>query len=226
MVAFRLLLGLIVLMVGNFSRAEIMEDFDSLGGNKVLLEKAKALNPEVDVEIVQNRIVDRHQRNEFYPEYGNIIGGDIYMNTQFLGMNYQHHFNPRWSIGAKYSYYLNELRSEGQHLIDQFGFIPELDWPKQSYLGLLNYYPLYGKFSWLGKGVAHFDVYFLLGYGNLELKSGPTEALTAGMGVGIWISRHLTSRLEMRVLDFESERFAGAKKMNLTVLNFGFGYLL
>ncbi|MCB0385405.1 MAG: outer membrane beta-barrel domain-containing protein [Bdellovibrionales bacterium] len=226
MKAFKIVLTLAVLAGMGTSRADIMEDFDSLGGNDVLLEKAQALNPETKIEIVQGRIVDRRSRHEFYPEYGNILGGDSYLNTQYLGANYQYHFNPRWSVGLKYSNYLNELGSEGKNIINQFGFIPELDWPKQSYMGVINYYPMYGKFSFFGKGIVHFDFYMLAGYGNIELKNGETGALTGGAGIGFWFSQHLTSRIEIRMLNYTSQRLAGAADMKLTVANFSLGYLL
>ncbi|MCC7403269.1 MAG: outer membrane beta-barrel domain-containing protein [Bdellovibrionales bacterium] len=220
---------LVVAMVAGLAglaQAGIMDDFDSLGGNDALLEKAQALNPETKIEIVQSRIVKRHSRHEFYPEYGNILGGDTYLNTQYLAGNYQYHINPRWSVGLKYSHYLNELGSEGRNIISQFGYIPELDWPKQSYLGLINYYPMYGKFNFFGKSIIHFDFYFLAGYGNIELKNGETSALTGGAGVGFWLSQHLTSRFEIRVLNYTSERMAGAADMKLTVANLSLGYML
>ncbi|MCB0362261.1 MAG: outer membrane beta-barrel domain-containing protein [Bdellovibrionales bacterium] len=211
---------------GGQSYADLMEDFDSLGGNDVLLERARALQPDAQIEIVQDRVVNRHSRSEFLPEYGNVIGGDVYMNTQYVGLNYDYHINPHWSVGVKYSYFLNELGSEGHHLIERIGFIPELDWPKQSYMGLVNYYPIYGKFSFGGYGIVHFDFYVLAGYGSVDLKSGPTEAFSLGGGVGFWLSQHLSSRLELRYLNYDSERFSGASNMKLSVLNFGIGYLL
>jgi hypothetical protein len=51
-------------------------------------------------------------------------------------------------------------------------------------------------------------------------------AATAGGGFGFWFSQHLTSRLELRYLNYESERLAGAANMKLMVANFGLGYLL
>lgn len=222
----QIILGLTSFAIMNTSVADLMEDFNSLGGNKVLLEQAQALNPDTKIEIVQNRIVNRHLRNEFQFGYGNVVGGDAYLNSQYAGLDYSFHFNPRWSLGFKYSYYLNELASEGKHLISQFGYIPELDWPKQSYQGVINYYPIYGKFNFFGIGIVHFDFYVLAGYGEIELKSSNTAAVTVGGGFGFWFSQHLTSRLELRYLNYESERLAGAANMKLMVANFGLGYLL
>lgn len=226
MKALKLALVLSFVAAGLAAKADIMEDFDSLGGNDVLLEKAQALNPETKIEIVQGRIVDRNFRHELFPEYGNVLGGDAYLNSQYLGVNYNFHINPRWSVGLKFNNYMNELGSEGKNLIKQFGYIPEMDWPKQSYMGVFNYYPMYGKFSFFGKGIVHFDFYLLAGYGNIELKSGGSPALTAGGGIGFWFSQHLTSRLEVRYLNYTSQRFTGSADMKLTVANFSVGYLL
>jgi len=222
----KLVLVLVFVAVGLSVQADIMEDFDSLGGNDVLLEKAQALNPETKIKIVQGRVVNRHSRHEFFPEYGHVIGGEAYLNTQYLGVNYNYHFNPHWSVGLKYANYMNELGSEGKNLIKKFGYIPEMDWPKQSYMGVVNYYPLYGKFSFFEQGIVHFDFYMLAGYGNIDLKSGGTDALTAGAGIGFWFSQHLTSRMEVRYMSYASQRFTGGTHMELTVASFSMGYLL
>ena len=224
--AIKRALVLIYAVVGLSAGADLMEDFDSLGGNNILLEKAQALNPETQIEVVQERIVSRHSRHELFPELGYVLGGDAYLSTQYLGVNYNYHFNPRWSAGFRYGNYMNELSSEGEKLIEQFSYIPEMDWPRQSYMAVVNYYPMYGKFSVFGKGIVHFDFYLLAGYGHIELKSGGTGALTAGAGVGFWLSQHLTSRIEARYMSYTSQRFTGSADMELTVANFSVGYLL
>ncbi|MEM7646476.1 MAG: hypothetical protein AAF203_06180 [Pseudomonadota bacterium] len=56
--------------------ADIMKDFDSLGGNDVLINRAKVLQPDKNVKVVQNRTVDRRWRNEFSAGYSNVMGGE------------------------------------------------------------------------------------------------------------------------------------------------------
>jgi outer membrane immunogenic protein len=211
--------------------AGLMEDFDSLGGNDVLLEKAQALNPESRVRIVQDRIVDRRNRVEIAPEYSNILGGDAYNKTQMIGLNAYYHFTPRFSIGASYGFAFNELRPEGDFLlqdksISDRGIVPEIDYPKSQYMGLVTWYPIYGKMNLYDLGVAHFDIYALAGAGQVQLKSGDHPTYTAGGGVGFWVSQHLSTRFEMRYQTYKAQRFNGEATMNLTVASVQVGYLL
>src|SRR5437868_11086225 len=94
-------------------------EFDSLGGNKIFLEKAKALQPEQNVSIVQNRAVSLENRVEFAPEFSGTFGGDTYTRTKSLGLNAFFHFNPRWAIGAKYNTSFNTMTPEGEALVNQ-----------------------------------------------------------------------------------------------------------
>ncbi|MEI7973586.1 MAG: hypothetical protein WCH11_04380, partial [Bdellovibrio sp.] len=71
---FRNALSAGFLFASLFSQADLLQDFDSLGGNKVLLEKAQALNPEQNVYVVQDRIVSRKNRFEIAPEFHSVLG--------------------------------------------------------------------------------------------------------------------------------------------------------
>lgn len=224
--------------------ADVLKDFDSLGGNDVLLERAQRLSPDQNIKVVQERTVDRRWRSELQMDLSAHVGGDAYVATQGVGLGYNLHITPRWSIGARGAYYFNRLRDEGRYLIDRaldaeanaseatkeelksLGLIPDIDWPLYSYYGVLNFYPIYGKMNILDLGVAQYDVYILGGAGQVELRRGPSPAFTAGGGVGIWISQYLSSRFEVRWETWEAQRYNGKERMNMTALGLSMGYLL
>ncbi|MBC7753473.1 MAG: outer membrane beta-barrel domain-containing protein [Moraxellaceae bacterium] len=216
----------------------IEKEFDALGGNGVLLEKAQALNPEVRTTVVQNRIVDRTNRFELSGEYANSFGGDTYVRSGILGLSAQYHLSNHWSLGAKSGMAFNKLTAEGESLVkaaeadaaanplSPTADVPAIDYPKQLTMGFVNFYPLYGKISWLGKGISHFDVYGQLGYGNISLKSGGSTAMSAGAGVGVWGNEHLTTRLEMTYLDYTAKYINGNDiKMGVTSASVQVGWL-
>jgi outer membrane immunogenic protein len=213
-------------------------EFDSLGGNKIFLEKAKALQPEQNVSIVQNRTVDLNHRVELAPEFSGTFGGDTYSRTKSLGINAMFHFNPRWAVGAKYNYSFNNLTPEGEALVDKayaeykknptnptLGF-PQLDYQKAEMMALVNYSPIYGKLNLFDKGVAHFDFYLVGGYGQVQLYSGSAPTYTAGGGLGFWISQHFSTRAEMRYQNYTAKYFDTQKKMDLAVASVQMGWLL
>lgn len=228
-IALKLIVSSLVLV--SAAQADIMEDFDSLGGNNVLLEKVRDLNPETQVSIVQDRTVSRRNRFEISPEFSSVVGGDAYNVTRNLGVNLNYHITPKWSVGVKYEKSSNKLTQEGEYMVsqairDQSALVPDIDYQKQSTMAMLNFYPIYGKMNLYDLGIVHFDVYGLAGYGNVNLRSGTKPSYTAGGGVGLWFSQHLTSRLEARYQTYQAERLSGTQKMDLTVLSLQIGYLL
>ncbi|MBX3022900.1 MAG: outer membrane beta-barrel domain-containing protein [Bdellovibrionales bacterium] len=213
-------------------------EFDSLGGNRVLLERAKAMNPDQTVSVVQNRTVDRRNRVEFAPEISGVMGGDTYSRARSVGLNAYYHFNPRFAVGAKFGYSFNTLTPEGQALLDQanhdfqadpetpsIGY-PDVDYQKTEWMGLLNWYPLYGKFSVLDRRVIHFDFYVVGGAGQTTLRSGPASTYTGGIGMGLWLTQHFTTRMEARYQTYEAKYFTGARRLDLTVASLQMGWLL
>ncbi len=220
------LLILVLMWLGRTAHADILQDFDSLGGNDVLINRAKVLRPDKDIKIVQNRVVDRRWRSEFSAGYSNVIGGDSFLQSQMLNLDYHLHINPYWQVGVSYFSAYNKLSSEGKYLIDQNGLVPDVDQPDSGYEVIGNFAPFYGKVNMFGLGVAQFDVYAILSYGNIKLNSGDTPTYTWGGGLGLWMSQHLSARLEIRQRFYEAQRFGGSSEINTTNAGLSFGYLL
>lgn len=205
---------------------EILKDFDSLGGNDVLMNRAQLLQPEKDVRVVQDRIVKRRWRHELSPTYANFVGGDAYLESQSLGLDYHLHINHQWSVGLSYFSVFNQLSKEGRYLIDADELIPDVDQPESGYELIGNFSPIYGKINFLDMGVLQFDVYAIATVGNMTLKSGQKSTYSAGAGFGLWISQHLTSRFEIRQRYYEAQRISGATDISSTLVSLSFGYML
>lgn len=216
-------------------------EFDSLGGNRILLERAKAMDPDKTVSVVQNRMVDRRHRLEFAPEVSGVLGGEAHTRARSVGMNAYYHFTPRIAIGAKFNYSFNKLTPEGQDRLDRANAdfnadpetptvdYPESDFQKTEWMGLVNWYPLYGKFSVLDRRIVHFDFYVLGGAGQTTLRSGPSTTYTAGGGMGLWLTQHFTTRFEMRYQTYTAKYgrdLNTSRQLDLTVASLQMGWLL
>lgn len=232
-----ILIGLLATIAVSADESSVTDqDFDSLGDNRIIMEKARALAPEKKVSIVQNRIVSRRNRFEITPEFAGTFGGDTYTKTQSLGLTTHYHFNPSFSAGVRYNHFFNQLTAEGKSLYDQAyadfianpgnpkSRIPDLDYAKSETMALISWYPIYGKMNLFDKAIAHFDFYTVLGYGQVEMLSGTKPTYTVGGGIGFWHTQHLTSRLEMRYQNYQAEYYTGKKSLDLAIASVQVGW--
>lgn len=209
---------------------------DTLGGNDKLVDMATSMDPGNRSRIVQKRIVDRNNTFEMGVNYGTVAGGDSYLKTQNLGASLDFHINPRFSIGARYYDYGNELTPEGRRVFEEARnaynaggrsySIPDIDYPLRSAMGTVAWYPVYGKTNLLDWGIAQFDLYLVGGYGQIELSSGWTNLAMAGTGIGLWMTKHLSARAEVRYQSYQDKIITGPRDINAVNLSVGFGFLL
>ncbi|MCO5114455.1 MAG: outer membrane beta-barrel domain-containing protein [Bdellovibrionaceae bacterium] len=206
--------------------SEILKDFDSLGGNADIYEKTSALNPEIKTQVIQNRIVNRRMRFELSPSVTSFWGGNPYMKTSTVGLDVNFHLTPRWSIGVAYNFHaMNELSGEGDRMIRIDSRVQDVDYLKQSVLAKVSYYPFYGKLN-LFNNIVHFDIYTSLGGGTVMLRHGNQQALAADIGLAVWWSQHLTTRIGYQYMTYEAQLLNGPVRLDLSSAVLSVGYLL
>lgn len=214
---------------------DLDSEMDALGGNKDLIKRARALDPNNRMKVVQKRAVDRNLRLELGVMGGMVAGGDPYTTTNNLGANLDFHITPRWSVGGRYLKSYNRFNSEGERVFKQAQAAqsqgndwgkPAIDYTQDTYLAVLNFYPIYGKLNFFDMGVAQFDVYMLGGYGQVRLSQNTADTFTAGGGFGLWLSNHVTSRLEVRYQSYKDQIYSGPRQMDITVVTAGLGIML
>ena len=215
----------------------VSEDVDTLGGNEDLIKMAQSLKSRTRARIVQDRIVDRRNKVEFALSYGGVIGGDSYLKTQAIGFNANYHFTPRWSLGVQYTDFTNDLTAEGKRMRDQRNAniaagnglpsgIVSVDLPLSATMAVLNWYPIYGKTSFLDIGITQFDLYFIAGAGQIELYSGSSPIISAGVGVGAWLSKHLSLRAELKYQTYQDRPVSKTRDLHTGSANVGMGWIL
>ena len=216
----------------------LLKDFDSLGGNGDLLKRLQAQPEKGRLQIVQKRMTDRKNRLEIFSGYLQSTGGNSYLNTQSSNASMYYHITPRWSLGVQYNYFFNDLTKEGEGLLEEarqveevnskseVAIIPELNWPKSSVMGLLSYYPFYGKLSIFNSGIVHFDIYGTLGAGQILLRKGESNVYLGGVGFGLWLSQHLSARMEYNYQTYRVRYSSGERDQGINTLSFGIGILL
>ena len=233
-----ILISVLLIASAVVAQADTEKDFDSLGGNKILLDKAKAINPGSELSVVQDRTVSRRNRWELAPEYSGSFGGDAYVKSVNAGLNVHYHLNPHWSFGVKYNHTFNKLTSEGEAVVaralsdynantsNPTANVPEINYQKEEKMVFTNWYPIYGKMNLLDRGVAQFDAYALAGLGTVTLRSGDVGSYSLGGGLGIWWNKSFSTRAEMRYQTYRAPFFDGQKNMDLALASVQMGWML
>ena len=107
---------------------------------------------------------------------------------------------------------------------------PGVDYAKDTWLAVANWYPIYGKMNLFDSTVSQFDIYFLGGAGQVNLSSGTAPTYTAGAGVGVWFTQHLATRLEARWQGYQDRVWDGmetkARNIDQTLLTATVSFLL
>ncbi|MGZ3742716.1 MAG: outer membrane beta-barrel domain-containing protein [Pseudobdellovibrionaceae bacterium] len=214
---------------------DFAKDVDGLGGNDALMEMAEKLNPESKSRIVQDRMVDRHTRLEVGLSYGGIFGGGTYLQTQNIGASLDFHITPRWSLGARYYQYQNKLTPEGERAFDEAraayaagssATMVDIDSPLNAKIAVINWYPIYGKINMFDMAIAQFDIYLLAGGGQMELESGTSSLATGGVGLGLWMTKHISARAEVRYQAYKDVIVTGPRDINAMAATIGLGWIL
>lgn len=224
-----------LLMGTAFAAEDVSKSMDSLGGNRDLIRRARAMDPQNRVQVVQNRTVDRDMRFELGLNLGTVAGGDPYTKSNNFGGAVDFHVDPNWSVGARYNTYFNSLSSEGKRIADEANKgdqngnpwgKPAIDYLKSSTLGVISFYPVYGKMNMFDMGVVQFDVYMLAGYGQVVLQSGSAPTWTAGGGFGVWLNQYVSSRFEVRYQNYKDQIYTGSRNIDAVIISAGIGFLL
>ena len=216
------------------------QDMNNLGGNDQIIQRAQAIHSAQRVRVVQNRTVNRRMRLELGGQFGGAAGGDSYLSVRDAGAFAEFHISPRWSVGARYIQHATMLTSEGDAVYTRAqseyeaggGFqVPLIDRPKNTLLGTVSFYPLYGKINLFDRGVTQFDVYLTAGAGQVNLGGSGTQstAVTAGGGIGFWLSQYISTRLELRwqtYNDKTSLHGLESRRLDLAIATASLGILL
>ncbi len=221
----------------------LSNELDSLGGSPALVQEARDLEPDNQMAVVENRAVNLNWRLELGIDMGLVGGGDSYVNTQALGANADLHIDPHWSFGVRYLSYNNTLTAQGQQVFQQAessqaingggASTAAVSYPLDTTLGVVSFYPIYGKLNLFNEAITQFDLYVLGGAGQTTSQANglspyTSTTWTAGGGVGFWWTQHFASRLEVRYQSYQDKILADAttRSESDVVTMFSLGILL
>lgn len=179
---------------------------------------------EEKVYAIQNRVFHRSHELDLSVGY---IADDDFFHVYPIGLGYTYHFNEKiaWEV-ARVQYMFNQDKELKSTLENEFNVTPER-FPEQtySYHSHLVYKPLYGKHTWLNRGIINNEIYFFAGAGMVHYEwrqsygAAETEdalSLSFGAGLKYFLNEKFCLNVEIRDLvnlredDTENNLFFGA----------------
>jgi len=172
------------------------------------------------LHIVNTRYSSLTNRHEVTMAGANNFVSESHLDTKQFFATYRYHINSTWSVGVKHSIYGNQLTDSGERLFKDKSLLPDSDFAFKSTELLGTYNGLYGKLRWNASQVVYFDQYVTLGYGDIDLESGPTKTYSVDVGLAFWIGKHMSSRIGVKNEFYKQTKLTG----NETNYN-GMGYI-
>lgn len=149
-----------------------------------------------EFEVIQNKLYTKENRIELTPLFGLYQRVD-FQDTRTLGLSAAYHFSDMW--GAELMGY--KMFTNDSHILRTFketrNATVEFN-AERYYAGASALFtPVYGKFSFLGKKISHFDLYLSAG-GGVVMTTAMRPAVSAGLGQKFWVSPKWNFRVEYR----------------------------
>lgn len=159
------------------------------------------------VQVVVDRLYPKASRFELDVFFG-VLPNDAFLLYLTPGLRMAWHFNEHWALELGGAYSLGVDTGLKRQLTEDDALIQARTRDRViARFGLaVVASPIYGKFAWVNKKVAHFDMYFLFEAGGvytdgepaLGLEGGVWPEVGLGLGLRFFLSRFVSLRFEFR----------------------------
>ncbi len=159
------------------------------------------------VQVVVDRLYPKAGKLELDLFFG-VLPNDAFMLYLTPGLRLAYHLSERWSLELGGAYSLGVDTGLRKQLEQDDALIQARlrDRVMARFGVAVLVSPIYGKFAWVNKKIAHFDMYFLLEAGgvyakgeeSLGLDGGVWPEVGLGLGFRFFLSRVVSLRVELR----------------------------
>lgn len=130
-----------------------------------------------EIKVVQKRLVEKDGRFELMP-YVSIIPNDEFILYYPLGLRVGYHFSEAFSVEASYAYAVQQETKLATFLEGEGIGLKRADIQEKIsmfYNANILWAPFYGKLSFLGYKLTHFETYIGLGFGLFNTTEFPAD---------------------------------------------------
>jgi outer membrane beta-barrel protein len=156
------------------------------------------------LRVVQHRVYRKKNRLSLGLSYGS-FNHDPFLSSYSLGGTVGYHFTEYLGISFLYWKITDGLAKANEDLITKTSIGVSTN-PVSSLMGVeLTPSLFYGKLSFLGEAIVHFDLHFLAGLGLLSALNGTYLSPWIGIGQQIYITQYLAVRADYRLTMYSED---------------------
>jgi outer membrane beta-barrel protein len=223
LLSITILLSCVSAFSADVDKSDLEKKLDSLN---IPSDKVTPLVTEENLYVINDRYSSLYRRHEFTFMGARNFNADSHLETEQISVSYRMHLNSRWSFGARYSEFYNELSASGKQLYKDKSLLPDSDYAIKSSEAFVNFNTVYGKLRLTKDTIVYFDQYIALGYGTISLARGDAPQYTVDLGFSFWVGKHLSARTGMKNELYVQKKLNGESNVNNMMGYFEIGYLL
>lgn len=171
---------------------------------------------EREVRVIQKRVFEKEGRFEFTPYFG-MIPNDEFFNYYPIGLRAGYFFSEMLGAEIGGAWVFSQSTDLKTFIKENFGGVAKISTPQwvQWYAGANGIFaPIHGKFAFLARTIAHFDLALLFGVGAIGTKvqamGAPEKSKVdvygnIGAGFHIYIHELLGIRIDYRHFFYAAE---------------------
>lgn len=156
---------------------------------------------ETELRVVQNRLYTQAKKIEF-GVFGGFVSQDPFLSIKNFGAALSYHLDDFWAVSIL-GWKDSANPSSALVTLEQANNVTANTNIPDHFLGLgVDYVPIYGKLSLIGKAIIYFDTRVSVGYGKTKTESGNNGTPFLGVGEQIYLNRYCSLRVDYRLFEY------------------------
>lgn len=164
-------------------------------------EKYWARGDEMELGVVQNRTYTKARKFEL-GIFGGIISSDPFLDIKSGGLSFGYHFNEYFGVNVLGWRSFVSPSAALRTFETTRGATTNTNEPKYFYGAEGSASLIYGKLSFVGSAILHYDLHLLLGAGITNTESGNNPTGIMGIGQQLYIANAFSVRIDYRLMPY------------------------
>ena len=157
-----------------------------------------------ELRIVQNRQFTKDGKLELQL-FGGFLSSDPFLSVKAYGLGLGYHFTEHFGFGMLYMKHVVSRSSALERLEAEVNRTANTNAPNNYLAGEFLWSPIYGKLSFLGESIIHYDFHFVFGGGPTKTINGNYFSFHAGLGQQVYLGKRIALKIDYRLIRYSEQ---------------------